>query len=78
MAILQVLIKCWNRKGIFVFFAKLEGFAPYGGQTSSSCRRLVAFSHQMGALLAPKWGPFGPPWTNKNTYIAQIQIQIHI
>ena len=70
MAILQVLIKCWNRKGIFVFFAKLEGFAPYGGQTSSSCRGLVAFGHQMGALWAP--------WTNTNTYIVQIQIQIHI
>ena len=44
----------------------LEGLAPYGGQTSSSCGGLVAFGHQMGALRAP--------WTNTNSYIAQIQI----
>ena len=31
----------------------LEGLAPYGGQTSSSCGGLVAFGHQMGALWAP-------------------------
>ena len=34
-------------------FQKLGGLAPYGGQTSSSCRGLVAFGHQMGALQAP-------------------------
>ena len=34
-------------------FNKLEGLAPYGGQTSSSCGGLVAFGHQMGALQAP-------------------------
>ena len=37
----------------FCFINKLEGLAPYGGQTSSSCGRLVAFGHQMGALRAP-------------------------
>ena len=31
----------------------LEGSAPYGAQTSSSCGGLVAFCHQMGALWAP-------------------------
>ena len=31
----------------------LEGLAPYGGQTSSSCGGMVAFGHQMGALPAP-------------------------
>ena len=31
----------------------IEDLAPYGGQTSSSCGGLVAFGHQMGALLAP-------------------------
>ena len=46
----------------------LEGLAPYGDQTSSSCGGLVAFGHQMGALRAP--------WTDTNTYIAQIQIHI--
>ena len=49
-------------------FMKLEGSAPYGGQTSTSCGGMVAFDHQMGALWAPKLGPFGPPG----------QIQIHI
>ena len=44
----------------------LEDLAPYGGQTSSSCGGLVAFGHQMGALRAP--------WTNTNSYIAQIHI----
>ena len=34
---------------------ELEGLAPYGGQTSSSCGGLVAFGHQMGALQAPIW-----------------------
>ena len=53
-----------------VIFMIIEGLAPYGGQTSSSCGGLVAFGHQMGALWAP--------WTNTNTYIGQIQIQIHI
>ena len=35
------------------FLLSLEGLAPYGGQISSSCRGLVAFGHQMGALRAP-------------------------
>ena len=67
----------------------LEGLAPCGGQTSSSCGGLVAFGHQMGVLWAPRGpsgpgGPSGPlgalraPWTNRNTYIAQTQILIHI
>ena len=34
-------------------YTKLEGFAPYEGQTSSSCRGLVACGHPMGALRAP-------------------------
>ena len=34
-------------------FQQLEGLAPYGGQTSSSCGGLVAFGHQIGALRAP-------------------------
>ena len=37
------------------FLNILEGLAPYGGQTSSSCGGLVAFSHQLGALWAPIW-----------------------
>ena len=41
-------------------FIVLEGLAPYGGQTSSSCGGLVAFGHQMGALRAPIWWPKGP------------------
>ena len=36
-------------------FYKLEGLAPYGGQTTSPCGGLVAFGHQMGALRAPIW-----------------------
>ena len=58
-------------------FSILEGLATYGGQTSSSCRGLVAFGRQMGALWVPKWGP-GPnkyiysASTNTNTYIVQI------
>ena len=31
----------------------IEGLAPYGGETSSSCGGLVAFGQQMGALRAP-------------------------
>ena len=34
---------------IYIFY-KLEGLAPYGGQTSSSCGGLVAFNHLFGAL----------------------------
>ena len=39
----------------FKHFRILEGLVPYGGQTSSSCGGLVAFSHQLGALRAPIW-----------------------
>ena len=35
-----------------VKFNILEVLAPYGSQISSSCRGLVAFGHQMGALWA--------------------------
>ena len=35
------------------FSKSLEGLAPYGGQTFSSCRGLVVFGHKMGALRAP-------------------------
>ena len=38
---------------LVLLFYLLEGSAPYGGQTSSSCGGLVAFGHQMGALRAP-------------------------
>ena len=41
--------------GVYMFiYNLLENLAPYGGQTSSSCRGLVAFVHQLGALQAPK------------------------
>ena len=38
---------------VCIIYSKLEGLAPYGCQTSSSCGGLVAFDHQMGALQAP-------------------------
>ena len=44
-------------KQILYLFRSLEGLAPYGCQTSSSCGGLVAFGQQMGAL----W----PPWLVK-------------
>ena len=47
-----------------------QKFGSLRDPLSSSCGGLVAFGHQMGALRAP--------WTNKNTYIAQTQIIIHI
>ena len=56
----------YTSRSNFYEFYRLEGLAPYGGQTSSSCRGLVAFSHQMGALWAPwlgkmKFGVLCPP-----------------
>ena len=40
------------REDLTCFVLRLEGLAPYGGQTSSSCGGLVAFGHQIGALHA--------------------------
>ena len=52
---------------IIYILSALEGLAPYGGQTSSSCGGLVALGHQMGALWATwvvklkSWALYAPP-----------------
>ena len=70
-AILSLLIVM-----IYNLLFVLEGLAPYGGQTSSSRRGLVAFSHQMGALWAPllvklKFGALcAPPYSSPGELVA--------
>ena len=61
-------------------YNKLEGSAPHGGQAPSSCRGLVAFGHQMGALWAPwlvklKFGALcAPPSSSCGGLIAFVHI----
>ena len=73
--ILFKFYKCSNNCWIGNFNL-LEGLAPYGDQTSSSCGGLVAFSHKMGALWPPLDKYKYIYSANTNTYIAEIQIHI--